>query len=177
MIRVQARESSDGARGAERTSTPGDRPPRGAAGPIRSRVPDEAEPRGANRGLRVLLVEDSQAVVDRVVEMLASELPIDYVEAVDSEPEALATEGPWDAAIVDLSLREGNGFSVLRALQRRGEPRPFVVVLTDFGRPEFRALAATFGAREFLQKSTDFDRLPDVLRPVAAACLAAGVRH
>jgi DNA-binding response OmpR family regulator len=70
--------------------------------------------------------------------------------------------------ILDVGLREGSGFAVLRTLRRRPGPQPFVVMLTNYGRPEFRALASSFGAQEFLNKTTEFERLADVLRPVAA---------
>lgn len=177
MSRGQAREAPDGGRGGDRRPANDEVQAASSRRAAVHRTRDETERPVSRRGLRVLVVEDSHAIVDRIIETLAAELPIDYVEAVDSEPDALATEGPWDAAIVDLSLREGNGFSVLRALQRRGEPRPFVVVLSDYARPEFRSLAATFGARVFLHKTTEFERLPDVLRPVAAERSASSVRH
>jgi CheY-like chemotaxis protein len=118
-------------------------------------------------GLRVLVVEDSDAIVDRLLELLRRQLPLEHVEAVDSAGDALAAPGPWDAVILDVGLKEGNGFAVLRTLRRRPGPQPFVVMLTNYGRPEFRALASSFGAEEFLRKDTDFERLPEVLRPLA----------
>lgn len=119
-------------------------------------------------GLRLLLVEDSEVMVDRVLELLERQLPLEHVAAVDNEGDALAAEGPWDAVILDVGLREGSGFAVLRTLRRRPGPQPFVVMLTNYGRPEFRALANSFGAQEFLNKTTEFERLADVLRPIAA---------
>lgn len=125
------------------------------------------QPVPSSPGLRLLLVEDSDAIVDRVLELLERQLPIERVAAVDNESDALSAEGPWDVVILDVGLKEGSGFAVLRTLRRRPGPQPFVVMLTNYGRPEFRALANSFGAQEFLNKTTDFDRLPDVLRPIA----------
>lgn len=158
-------------------AAPDDRARQGRWGVLLRREHGAGERGERLAGLRVLLVEDSEAVVGRIVEALAAELRIDYLEAVDSADDALAACGPWDAAIVDLSLREGNGFAVLRGLQHRGGPRPFVVVLTDHARQEFRALAATFGAREFLHKATEFERLVDVLRPIVRTRADGDVRH
>jgi DNA-binding NarL/FixJ family response regulator len=124
-------------------------------------------PAPASPGLRLLLVEDSDVVVDRLLEMLERQLPIEHVAAVDNERDALSATGPWDAVILDVGLKEGSGFAVLRTLRRRPGPQPFVVMLTNYGRPEFRALASSFGAQEFLNKTTDFERLPEVLRPIA----------
>jgi two-component system, OmpR family, response regulator len=125
------------------------------------------QPVPSSQGIRLLLVEDSDAIVDRVLELLERQLPIEHVATVDNESDALSAEGPWDVVILDVGLKEGSGFAVLRTLRRRPGPQPFVVMLTNYGRPEFRALANSFGAQEFLNKTTDFDRLPDVLRPVA----------
>lgn len=125
------------------------------------------EPGLAARGLRLLVVEDSDAMVDRMLELLEGQMPLEHVATVDNESDALAAEGPWDAVILDVRLKAGSGFAVLRTLRRRPGPQPFVVMLTNYGRPEFRALASSFGAQEFLDKTTEFDRLADVLRPIA----------
>lgn len=125
------------------------------------------EPGLAARGLRLLVVEDSEAMVDRMLELLEGQMPLEHVATVDNESDALAAEGPWDAVILDVGLKAGSGFAVLRTLRRRPGPQPFVVMLTNYGRPEFRALASSFGAQEFLNKATEFDRLADVLRPIA----------
>jgi DNA-binding response OmpR family regulator len=125
------------------------------------------DPASIAPGLRLLVVEDSHAVVDRLLELLEEAVPIEHVETVDNEADALAAPGPWDAVILDVGLKDGSGFGVLRTLRRRPGPQPFVVMLTNYGRPEFKALANSFGAEEFLNKATEFERLPDLLRPVA----------
>jgi len=68
--------------------------------------------------------------------------------------------------ILDLHLRAGSGFGVLRSLARGGH-RPKVVVLTNFGLPEYRHEAESFGVEAFLDKSRDYFRLPSLLRGFA----------
>lgn len=167
--RAQARSTdSAGAVGGRESARDRD------AGRSRGGTRDDPPP---GDGLRVLVVEDSRPMAERIAEALVTELPIASLETVDSEPDALAAQGPWDAAIVDLSLREGNGFSVLRALRRRPGRRPCVVVLTEHARSEFRALATTFGAQAFLDKATEFERLVDTLRPLVRAQASRPPRH
>jgi len=59
---------------------------------------------------------------------------------------------------------------VLRALARakkgRG-PRPKIVILTNFGLPEYRREAESFGVEAFLDKSRDYFRLPSLLTDFA----------
>jgi DNA-binding NarL/FixJ family response regulator len=68
--------------------------------------------------------------------------------------------------ILDLQLREGNGFGVLRGMARV-DPPPKVVVLTTFGLPEYRRQAEKLGVFAFLDKSSDYHLLPGLLAAMA----------
>ena len=70
--------------------------------------------------------------------------------------------------ILDLQLRKGTGFGVLRAI-RDMPTRPVVVVLTNFALRSYRETALALGARDFLDKSRDYDRLPAILTDIASS--------
>jgi DNA-binding NarL/FixJ family response regulator len=115
--------------------------------------------------LRVLLVEDSSLLAARLSELLQRLPEIDLIGTVDSESQALnriAAATP-DVLILDLHLREGSGFNVLRVLSRGSQPRPKVIILTNFGLPEYRREAESFGVEAFLDKSRDYFQLPSLL--------------
>jgi CheY-like chemotaxis protein len=120
--------------------------------------------------LRVLLVEDS-SVICGLIAGIVNEVPgVTVTESVGSESEAIEAIGrlDLDVVILDLQLRKGTGFGVLRAM--RDMPRkPIVVVLTNFAIGTYRDAALALGAREFLDKSRDYDRLPGILSEIAAA--------
>ena len=83
--------------------------------------------------LRVLLVEDSELLVQRISELVA-ELPnVELAATAASEADAIAAlqRDEIDAVILDLQLHVGSGFGVLRALNRRSS-RPSVIVFTNF---------------------------------------------
>jgi two-component system, OmpR family, response regulator len=114
--------------------------------------------------LRVLLVEDSALLAGRLAELIRRLPDIDLIDTVDTEAAALkqiSTAAP-DVLILDLHLRAGSGFGVLRSL-RHGDPRPKVIILTNFGLPEYRREAELLGAEAFLDKSRDYFRLPALL--------------
>jgi DNA-binding NarL/FixJ family response regulator len=118
--------------------------------------------------LRVLLVEDSALLVQRIAE-LVGELPdveIAGTAATESEALALLASSDFDAVILDLQLHVGSGFGILRALHRR-DPRPRVVVFTNFAIAAYRDTALALGASYFLDKSRDYDRLPGVLQEMS----------
>jgi two-component system OmpR family response regulator len=118
--------------------------------------------------LRVLLAEDSSLLAARLTELIRRLPDVDLIETVDTEAAALgsiAGSRP-DVLILDLHLRNGSGFGVLRSLARGGH-RPKVVILTNFGLPEYRHEAESFGVEAFLDKSRDYFRLPSLLRGFA----------
>jgi two-component system OmpR family response regulator len=125
--------------------------------------------------LRVLLVEDSTLLAARLAEMIGQLPDVALVGIVDNEAAALGVvnASPPDVIVLDLHLRLGSGFGVLRALARRTH-RPKIVILTNFGLPEFRREAESLGVEAFLDKSRDVSRLPSLLTGFAHAQTADG---
>lgn len=123
--------------------------------------------------LRVLVVEDSQRVTDRLRELLDQIPRVETIATAQSEDEAISClrETSPDVVILDLHLRVGTGFGVLRSLQPAAA-RPIVVVLTNFALPQYRSKAEAFGVRYFLDKAREYDRLPAILREIAASANA-----
>jgi DNA-binding NarL/FixJ family response regulator len=119
--------------------------------------------------LRVLLVEDSALLAARLAELIRQLPDIELVDVVATEVDALEREtaATPDVIILDLHLRTGSGFGVLRALARRNR-RPKIVILTNFGLAEYRRQAEAFGVEAFLDKSRDYHRLPALLSGFAS---------
>jgi two-component system OmpR family response regulator len=115
--------------------------------------------------LRVLLVEDSSLLAARLGELIRRLPNIDLIDTVDNESSALSqiANATPDVLILDLHLREGSGFGVLRSLARGARHRPKIIILTNFGLPEYRREAEAFGVEAFLDKSRDYFRLPSLL--------------
>ena len=127
---------------------------------------------GASAGsdLRVLLVEDSPVIRGLITEIINDVPGVCVAETVESEGDAIeaASRLAVDVVILDLQLRKGTGFGVLRAV--RDMPRkPIVVVLTNFALRSYRETALALGARDFLDKSRDYDRLPAILTEIASS--------
>ena len=119
--------------------------------------------------LRVLLAEDSTLLAARLTELIRRLPDIELVGTADSEIDTLtqvASATP-DVLILDLHLRTGSGFGVLRALSGGRRRRLKIVILTNFGLPEYRREAEALGAEAFLDKSRDYFRLPSLLTDFA----------
>src|SRR4030095_12710477 len=68
--------------------------------------------------LRVVIVEDSALIRARLSESLAEIPNVEIVDQVETEAAALAVmrESGWDAAVLDLQLKQGTGLGLLKAL-------------------------------------------------------------
>ena len=126
---------------------------------------NSVEPAGNRSGgsfLSVLLVEDSEVLAERLREALTALEGVRVIATVDTESAATACVRAQvvDVIVLDLQLKQGSGFGVLRAL---GTQRPAVVVLTNYALPEYRECAERLGADHFLNKSSDYERLADVI--------------
>ncbi len=124
----------------------------------------------SSRNLSVLLVEDSRVLAERLRETLLSVPGVQLAGTVDSEADAVAAlhRQPVDVLLLDLHLRQGTGFGVLRAIPTDQPKKPVVIVLTNYDLAEYRRAAAALGAQHFLDKLRDFDRLPSLLQQIEA---------
>ena len=120
--------------------------------------------------LSVLLVEDSQLLADRLREAIVHMPGVQLAGTVDNETDAVATmkRQRVDVALLDLHLRGGTGFSVLRAINSGELGKVTAIVLTNHDLGEYRRAAAALGARHFLDKLRDFDLLPELLQQISA---------
>jgi diguanylate cyclase (GGDEF)-like protein len=106
------------------------------------------------RPLRILLVEDSRADADLLVEMLEDELPEALVSVCATVGEALPLlAGPVDIAITDLSLPDAEGLQALSAILAT---RPDIAVVVMTGRQDRRLAlqALSEGAEDYLVKGS-----------------------
>jgi DNA-binding NarL/FixJ family response regulator len=114
--------------------------------------------------LRVLLVEDSPVIREAVVELIESDGHARVAYATDSETAAVGelNSRPYDVFIVDLRLREGSGFGVLRALQK-ARPDALTIVLTNYTSEAIRKRCAELGVRWFFDKSSEFEGIVELI--------------
>jgi DNA-binding NarL/FixJ family response regulator len=114
--------------------------------------------------MTVLVVEDSAEVAERIATVVAEVPRLKVVgHAVDAEGAiaAIRQHRP-DAVLLDLRLGRGSGMDVLAAVQER-KRAPVMVVLTNHTEPHYRDRCFRLGAHFFLDKSTEFLLLPEIL--------------
>jgi two-component system, OmpR family, response regulator len=112
--------------------------------------------------LRVLLVEDSRRLAERIKELIELNEDAIVVKTVHDEASAIdaACKEQIDLIVLDLQLQSGTGFGVLEHL---GTDRPPVVVLTNYALPQYEKRAHDLGVEYFLDKARDFERLSEIV--------------
>lgn len=113
-----------------------------------------------------LLVVDDDAPVLRVIERLAARAGYDVI-ACGNGTEAMRAlmRRPADLAMVDLRMPDVNGLDLLRQI-RGAVPSCQVILMTGYAGVDSAVEAIKLGAREYLSKPFDFDRLRQVLAEI-----------
>jgi DNA-binding NarL/FixJ family response regulator len=125
--------------------------------------------------LRVLLIEDSPLIRERLFESLVDPGRIEIVGEADTEEAAVAlvNDSPWDVLVLDLQLKHGTGLGVLRSLISHRTPDAKVIVLTNYAFPQYRAKSLALGADFFFDKSREYHRVREVLEGIADKRMSA----
>jgi response regulator of citrate/malate metabolism len=103
--------------------------------------------------LKVLMVEDSTVLAERMREAVMQIPQFDVIGMVDSEAAAIAeiAKRRVHVVLLDLHLKQGSGFGFLRAIGDLHQKRD----------------AMALGATHFLDKARNFEQLPEILRGIA----------
>src|SRR5205814_7474484 len=114
----------------------------------------------------LLLVVDDEIPVLKVVERLAARIGFEVV-ACASGADAMRTllRRPADLAMVDLRMPDVNGLDLLRQI-RSAVPGCEVILMTAYAAVDSAVEAIKLGAREYLTKPFDFERLRQVLESI-----------
>lgn len=115
--------------------------------------------------MRLLIADDSELIVDRLIASLEAIKGVEVLDragTVEEASEAVRTLRP-DVVILDMQMPGGTGLDVL-ATMKRDQVSCVVIVLTNFAYPQYRKKCLASGANFFLDKSTEFDKVGDVLR-------------
>jgi DNA-binding NarL/FixJ family response regulator len=115
--------------------------------------------------MRVFIADDSRAVVERLADLL-EEVPGAHLvgQAGDVLETVLGIQNlKPDALILDLQMPGGTGLDVLRTI-RFAHPYLYVLICTNYPYPQYREECVSAGANFFLDKSAEFEKIPEILR-------------
>jgi len=117
----------------------------------------------SNSKIKVFIVDDSLIVREHLVTMLDELAGIEIVGQAENVAEAIngiRILQP-DVVILDIRMPDGNGIDVLRHV-KQDEVSPMVIILNNYPYPAYRQKCLEAGADFFLDKSTEFDQIPEL---------------
>lgn len=106
-------------------------------------------PPGASMTVCVAVIEDSKEILAVLEDLLGTLGEFDVVArcATESEAAIWLEEHPhsWELALIDLVLRDGSGFNVIRRYRAANE-HARILVLSDYATPVIRVSCVELGA-------------------------------
>ncbi len=123
---------------------------------------------GQGREIRILLIEDSVLLQERLTEMLTQRgvMRVTGTAATEREARERIDSGVYDVLLVDVELREGSGIgAITHARAHYTSRQPLIIVLTNYPLPAVRTRCLAAGADHFLDKMRQFQEV----RPLIAA--------
>jgi CheY-like chemotaxis protein len=112
---------------------------------------------------RILLIEDSEALSRRLVDLLSEPGAVAVAALAATQTEAISRlkEDVFDVLVVDIELAEGNGVAVVRNARQLYPPhaQPLIIMLTNYASDFVRDHCFAAGADYFLDKMRDISQL------------------
>jgi DNA-binding NarL/FixJ family response regulator len=127
------------------------------------------EPMKTERQTQVYIVDDSPAIRARLVEMLGRIPEVRIVGEAAAAGQAAADILALrpHSVLLDLNIAGSSGIQLLTSVHPKA-PEVVFVVLTNHAEPQYRRACQRAGASYFLDKSTEFDRVPGVIAEIAS---------
>jgi DNA-binding NarL/FixJ family response regulator len=115
----------------------------------------------------IYIADDSEEVRQRLVDLVSGLQEVDLVGQTGDSHTAIAEIQRLqpDVAILDIRLENGNGIEVLEIVKLLKVP-PLVIMLTAFPNQQYRRKCISAGADYFFDKTSEFERILDVLKPI-----------
>jgi DNA-binding NarL/FixJ family response regulator len=113
---------------------------------------------------KILLIDDSELIGTKVLKLLSTIAAVELLGQAKSVKEGLRAceEEKPDIVFLDINLPDGSGIVLLKELKIR-QPHIRVIMLTNSADSFYRHKCAELKAEYFLDKTKDFDRIPQLV--------------
>lgn len=120
------------------------------------------------QGLKILLIDDTLMVLQRLQFLLSELKQVKRTEAVMNAEAALVLMEQYepDIIILDINMPGMNGIEMLKKLAFKQIKQPVVIMLTNNIFAGYRHECLKLGADYFLDKSRDFQSIPSIIEKI-----------
>lgn len=114
--------------------------------------------------MKVISVDDSEAISIHIETLFDSIDEVTFLGHAFEVAEAIhfiETKNP-DVVLLDIMLKDESGIDLLAQIKQQ-YPSVEVIILSNHSEPFYKTKCKELGAYHFLDKSYEFDKLPDIL--------------
>ncbi|MFW2478081.1 MAG: response regulator [Sediminibacterium sp.] len=122
-----------------------------------------------DKALKILLVDDSEFILQRVKHLLEGIKNVQEIRTATSAEEAENWINTFNPTLIflDINLPGKNGLQMLKDIRRSNTIDPIIVILTNNTLSGYKSECMQAGADYFLDKAKDFAIIPDIIRQTA----------
>lgn len=127
------------------------------------------------KGLKVLLIDDTAIILQRLQAILSELKQVSRTEAVLSAEAALVMMDGYDpdVMVLDINMPGMNGIEMLKQMSITKVMKPVIIMLTNNTFAGYRDECMRLGADYFLDKSRDFQMIPSIVENIQQCALRA----
>lgn len=122
----------------------------------------------SSKKIKVLIVDDSNIVVERLSEIISemtSVTPVLISNSFNEAVDLINVELP-DVILLDIQLPGKNGIELL-SFVKSNYPQIKIIIVTNRASDYYRDLCHEMGANSFIDKSTEFEKIPDLIESLS----------
>lgn len=118
--------------------------------------------------MKLVIADDSAIIRRHLISLIQDNERIDYIGEAKDAPEAVEQVRSLNPEVVILDVRMpgGGGIGALEHIKQT-HPNTDIIVLTNYPYPQYKQKCLNAGATYFLDKSSEFDKIHDVLDEIA----------
>jgi len=118
--------------------------------------------------LKLCIADDSKAILESLTDLLVEIKGMEIVGYAHDAIEAIKVikHSKPDVVILDIRMPGGSGIKVLETIKAYNKNILFIM-LTAYPYPQYRRKCEDIGAEYFFDKTTEFDRVQEVLIEIA----------
>jgi DNA-binding NarL/FixJ family response regulator len=115
--------------------------------------------------MKVLIVDDSAVIRERLIDLLSEIKGIGLIEIARDTTEARQVIDVMrpDAVVLDIRMPGGSGVDLLKEIKKE-TPGTFVIMLTSYPLSQYRKRCFESGADVFLDKSIQFTKIKGIFK-------------
>lgn len=118
--------------------------------------------------IKVVIADDSVLIRERLVGMLSELSKVEIVGQAGDAWEAIdfiQDLGP-DVVILDIRMPGKSGINLIPYIKyiKQANPAPVIIMFTNYPYPQYRKKCMDAGADYFFNKSTEFEKIPELLK-------------